>query len=86
MANRDLKKSNGLYNELYIFEANKVMLASNLWHGVGLHNCDKGEVVNFFTTIKKVQEVKIFPKFFLTVSLIKGQFLGNFFQEYLKLL
>ena len=47
VANRDFNKSNGLYNELYNFEVTKVMLASNLWHGVGLHNYAKGEVINF---------------------------------------
>ena len=46
-AKRDSAEEKGLLSQSYLVFRAEVMLTHNLWVDVGLHNGDKGKVVNF---------------------------------------
>ena len=44
---KDPQEANGLYPCLYLTKGYGVMLTSNLWNPVGLHNGARGKVIYF---------------------------------------
>ena len=73
-ANMESKNYNGLQIKFYPCEEAEVMLTSNFWANTRLHNAAKVKVVNFFTTMKKVQKVAIFLKLLLYIFKIRWKF------------
>jgi len=53
LKSNDSQEANCLYAQLFLCEGADVMLTSNLWTTVGLHNGDRGRVVDFEYTISE---------------------------------